>query len=44
MRLVFDITLLVVTLEQGEYHLARNGSDKLARYKIVLPIKGDYLH
>ncbi|MFA6062923.1 MAG: hypothetical protein WC736_10010 [Gallionella sp.] len=33
-----------VTLEQGEYHLLRNGPDKLARYQIVLPIKGDYLH
>ena len=33
-----------VTLEQGEYHLVRNGPDKLARYQIVLPIKGDYLH
>lgn len=33
-----------VTLEQGEYHLVRNGTDKLARYEIVLPIKGDYLH
>lgn len=33
-----------VTLEQGEYHLVRNGQDKLARYQIVLPNKGDYLH
>ncbi len=33
-----------VTLEQGEYHLVRNGADKLALYEIVLPIKGDYLH
>jgi hypothetical protein len=33
-----------VTLEQGQYHLVRNGPDKLARYQIVLPIKGDYLH
>lgn len=33
-----------VTLEQGEYHLVRNGADKLARYEVVLPIKGDYLH
>lgn len=33
-----------VTLEQGEYHLLRNSPDKLARYQIVLPIKGDYLH
>lgn len=33
-----------ITLEQGEYHLLRNGTDKLARYEIVLPIKSDYLH
>lgn len=33
-----------VTLEQGEYHLVRNGADKLARYEVALPIKGDYLH
>lgn len=33
-----------VTLEQGEYHLLRNGADRLARYEIVLPIKSDYLH
>lgn len=33
-----------VALEQGEYHLVRHGTDKLARYEIVLPIKSDYLH
>ncbi|MBI5438949.1 MAG: type 4a pilus biogenesis protein PilO [Nitrosomonadales bacterium] len=33
-----------VTLEQGEYHLVRNGSDKLVRYEILLPVKADYLH
>lgn len=33
-----------VTLAQGEYHLLRNGTDKLTRYEIVLPIKSDYLH
>ncbi|MDO9052971.1 MAG: hypothetical protein Q7U37_03435 [Gallionella sp.] len=33
-----------VTFAQGEYHLLRNGADKLARYEIVLPIKSDYLH
>jgi len=32
-----------VTLEQGEYHLVRNGADKLVRYEMVLPIKGDYM-
>lgn len=32
-----------VELEQGEYHLVRNESDKLVRYEIVLPIKGDYM-
>lgn len=32
-----------VTLEQGEYHLVRNGTDKLARYEMTLPIKADYL-
>lgn len=33
-----------VNLAQGEYHLVRNGADKLARYEIALPIKTDYLH
>jgi len=33
-----------VALEQGEYHLVRNGSDKLVRYEISLPVKADYLH
>lgn len=32
-----------VTLEQGEYHLVRSGTDKLARYEMTLPIKADYL-
>lgn len=32
-----------VTLEQGDYHLERNGSDNLVRYEIALPVKGDYL-
>lgn len=33
-----------VTLEQGEYHLVRNGADKLVRYEISLPVKSDYMH
>lgn len=33
-----------VTLEQGEYHLVRSGTDKLARYEMTLPIKADYMH
>jgi hypothetical protein len=33
-----------VTLEQGDYHLVRNGTDKMVRYEIEMPIKGDYLH
>lgn len=33
-----------VALEQGEYHLVRNGSDKLVRYEISLPVKADYMH
>jgi len=33
-----------VTLEQGEYHMVRNGADKLVRYEISLPVKADYLH
>lgn len=33
-----------VALEQGEYHLVRNGADKLVRYEIALPVKADYMH
>lgn len=33
-----------VTLDQGEYRVERNEGDKLVRYGVVLPIKGDYLH
>lgn len=33
-----------VALEQGEYHLVRNGTDKLVRYEISLPVKADYMH
>lgn len=33
-----------VTLEQGEYHLVRSGSEKLVRYDISLPVKADYMH
>lgn len=33
-----------VALEQGEYHLVRNGEDKLVRYEISLPVKADYMH
>lgn len=32
-----------VTLAQGEYRFVHNDSDKLVRYEIALPIKGDYV-
>lgn len=31
-----------VQLEQGEYRLLPAGADKLARYEMTLPVKGDY--
>lgn len=33
-----------VMLDQGEYRVERNEGDRLVRYGVVLPIKGDYLH
>lgn len=32
-----------VILDQGEYTLVRNEADKLVRYGVSLPIKGDYV-
>jgi len=31
-----------ITLESGEYKLERNPGDRLARYQILLPMKGSY--
>jgi Tfp pilus assembly protein PilO len=33
-----------VILEEGEYRMVRADSDKLVRYEMSLPIKGDYVH
>ena len=33
-----------VILERGEYNLLRYGSDRLVRYEVTLPVKGDYIH
>jgi len=43
-RLYQAATAQGVTLEQGEYNYVRNESDKLVRYEMTLPVKGDYLH
>jgi hypothetical protein len=32
-----------VTLDQGEYRVERNEGDRLVRYGVVLPIRGEYL-
>jgi hypothetical protein len=33
-----------VVLDQGEYSLVRNEGDRMVRYGVILPIKGDYIH
>lgn len=33
-----------VNLDEGEYNLVHNGADRMMRYEINLPVKGDYVH
>ena len=33
-----------VSLNQGEYNLVHNRADRMMRYEINLPVRGDYIH
>lgn len=33
-----------IELDEGDYNLVRNDDDKIARYEMSFPVKGDYMH